>query len=105
MFLKEGAVLSDKPGEGPFQRAFILNANTLTLCIDNGSKSNQFKSTLHTVFKDDGSMQVAHFCKGETFNFYIWSLIGGEIAQHKLCNVDHVNDVLTPLYGLKLACC
>ncbi len=74
-FFAKHATMTVKPGEGPYERAFIADETSITLSIENGRISDQYKSTFHAVFDGDGRMQYAYFCKGEPFNFDNWSSI------------------------------
>ena len=74
-FLAEPASLTDKPGEGPFQRAFIDSADPISLCIEN--ELGEYKTVLHMRFDSACSETVseAYFSKGDPFNFDNWSKI------------------------------
>ncbi len=112
-FLVEPTFLTDKPGEGPFRRAFIERENAISLCIEN--ETGAFKTVLHLTFDDAGSTKSGFFSKGEPFNFDNWSTITSKKdsafvlpCSDNDAGSSEVPDIFgrdNPLYGMKLTCC
>ena len=73
-FLTKPATLTDKPGAGPFKRAFIEHEYAISCCIEN--ELGEYKTVLHTTFAPSSkTVEAAYFSKGEPFNFDNWSEI------------------------------
>ena len=111
-FLAEHAKLTDKPGEGPFARAFIVgDDNSISFCIQ--SETGGFKSVLYLIFDDSDTVREAFFSKGEPFNFDNWSQI--QAAEHSdfVLPTESDSDTLAhagatgkwPLSGIAVSCC
>ena len=115
-FLVQPAELTDKPGEGPFSRAFIESKNAISLCIEN--ETGAYKTTLHLTFDDAGSLKTGFFSKGEPFNLDNWSKITSTSSdstltlassdpdsdQCALCEPDIFGSD-NPLSEIRVTCC
>jgi hypothetical protein len=107
-FLAEPTSLTDKPGEGPFNRAFFESENAISLCIEN--ETGTYKAVLHLLFDDTGRLVSGFFSKGEPFNLDNWSPIAGtnQLAFELPSSDKDIPGIFgrdNPLNGLKLSCC
>jgi hypothetical protein len=114
-FLVEPAELTNKPGEGPFSRAFIESKHAISLCMEN--EAGTYKTTLHLTFDDAGSLEAGFFSKGEPFNFDNWSQITSTSdSPFALPSSDPIADKCAhaepdifgrgnPLFSISITCC
>jgi hypothetical protein len=114
-FLVEPAGLTDKPGEGPFNRAYLESENAIALCMEN--ETGAYKTTLHLTFDDTGSLDSCFFSKGEPFNLDNWSQINSPSDSPFLLSTSNPGsdqcvyddpDIFgnaNPLSTIKVTCC